>query len=461
MRLQIHRYAWKQVFCFLLIRILYSYVTVNTLDGLFYPGAGSYHIAYQVRKDVVSMIVFTLVILFYSLRPVGNDFKSVVLHLLLILYYIRVIAGYAVNDMKDSFFVLTTVYIVFMIFLFTCGKPGQQETDGKQRAGKEYLLRDNRVTLFCVMLCIVFILYKISYNGLSFTVSIDGDFVYANREAYNHNISVYTGSVAGYLLTLVSDLESLTAPVLLFISLRRRKIFLSFLALVTILAEFSLNSMKSTLFGILLVVALYYSYIRGWLKDYRKFFNLIFTGIMAVCVAERFFVRAGKIYILIVRRIMYAPAWLGWLYYDYFSQHPKVLLTDCVIGLQKILPHVYDSSPLERISVTYYDGTMASPNTGLFGAAYMQLGVAGIILQPVLIYFIVKWSEKALDGYGMGLKIVIAGNLVIKMQNVPVLRTDFVLSYVAVIFILDWLHRIKAGRYMRSQPAVPVPFHGK
>ncbi len=59
------------------------------------------------------MIVFTLVILFYSLRPVGNDFKSVVLHLLLILYYIPVNAGYAVNDMKDSFFVLTTVYIVF------------------------------------------------------------------------------------------------------------------------------------------------------------------------------------------------------------------------------------------------------------------------------------------------------------------------------------------------------------
>lgn len=437
----------RQTVCFCMIRFLYTFITVTTLDGLYYAGAGSYHIAYDTGRDSAASFLFILIVLFYSMRPVWDDFMSIVLHLLMILYFIPMNAEYAIHDLPFSFLVLSSLYMIMMISVLTM-KRGEAQKTGSD----DSWLYDNRVVLFCMTVCLLFIAYKILYNGFSLTMTIDSDYVYSNRKNYNHAIAVFSGSAAGYIITLVHNLQSSLAPVLLFIGLRRKKVLYIFVAVLDFLSEFSLSSMKSTLFIPLIVIAVYTAGKLQWLKNYRKFFNRVFLAIFLFCFAESRFFSIGQFYFLLIRRVMYSPSWLNGLYYEYFSEHKKVWLTDSAFGLQRILPHVYEDSPVSIISEVYFGGIMDSPNTGLFGAAYMQLGITGIFVQPVLIYFILRWASKVLRGYGRGLVTAFACMTAMKMQNVPVLRTDFVISFAAVIFLLQWIRRIRIGS--RGKPEI-------
>lgn len=441
MKLVINKYIVQQIFCFIFIRFLYVNVTIKVLDGLSYTGSiGGYRISYDFRRDMVAFLFFAIIIMFYSMRPMWDDFKSVLLHFIMILYYIPINVEYVIHENPVSFLAFTSLYIIIMIYILT-RKKGMRDNVIK---GEEWLY-DNRILIFCVAVCCIFIVYKLLYNGLSLRITIDSDYVYTNRAAYSESTSKFSGTLIGYTMTLLSCLQSTMSVVLLFIGLRRKKILYVIIAILDNLSEFSLYSMKGTLFTPVLVVAVYFVYKKKWLKDYRKFFNMCFLLLMIICYIESKFFRVGKIYFIIIRRVMFSPAWLNSMYYDYFSSNSKVLLTDSVIGLQRLFPHVYDTSPLMKISETYFCGTADSPNTGMFAAAYMQLGVLGIILQPVLIYFMSKWASRVLQGYGFGFVVAIASIIVQKMLNVPILRTDFVLSFFVCVFLLEWLRRICLG----------------
>lgn len=81
------------------------------------------------------------------------------------------------------------------------------------------------------------------------------------------------------------------------------------------------------------------------------------------------------------------------------------------------------------INNNYFGGYVPSPNTGLFADAYMNFGIIGIIIYPLLISFVLNKSEGIYRKYGLGIMTVMAVKLAIHLTNVPLLRTDFVLSY--------------------------------
>ena len=432
-----------QVICFLLIKLLYTYVTVVTLDGLSYSGSiGGYYIDYNLSKDMISYLVMLMIAIYYSRQKFEYNTVAVVLHVLFIFYYIPINSAYAIHNLESDFFVLSSIYFLFIIILL-----GRYKAESKQGADvvKEPLLNRNAVNAFCLIICLAIIIFKLLYNGWHFSMSIESDIVYGTREAFNEKISRISGTLLGYLYVLFSDIGSTVAPLYLFIALRRRKIGFAIVAIVAILSEYSMTRMKGDLFGIVLVIGIYVAYELGWLEDFRKFMNWLFVGIMAFCFIERAMVRVGWFYFLMIRRVFFTPARLSYLYYDFFSKHDKLLLSDSVIGLQRLLPHVYDVSPLKLISDAYYSGIMDSPNTGLFGAAYMQLGILGIILQPILIFVLARWADGILRGYGKGFIAVVSIVTVMSMQNVPILRADFILSKVLVIALFGFLPMYRNG----------------
>lgn len=432
-----------QVVCLFLIKVLYTYVTVITLAGLSYEGSiGGYYIAYNPNKDVVASLVMLVVAIYYSKRKFEYNTVSVVLHVLFIFYYIPINSAYAIHNLELDFFILSSIYFIWIIVLL-----GRYEGNLLHRTSEKYesSLNSSLVNAVCFIICMGMIVFKLFYNGLQFSLTIDSEIVYSTRAAFNERLSGINGKLLGYLFALFSNLESTIAPLYLFIALRRKKAGAAIVAIIAILSEYSITSMKGDLFGIVLVIGIYIVYRFGWLDHFREFFSLLFVGIMAFCFIERTIVRVGPIYFLLIRRVFQAPANLNYLYYDYFRGHGKLFLTDSVLGLQRLLPHVYDEHPLKLISDTYFSGMAPSPNTGLFGAAYMQLGIVGIILQPILIFWIVRWADRLLKNYGKGFIAVTAITMVMAMQNVPILRTDFVLSEILVIALLGILPNCKAG----------------
>lgn len=432
-----------QVVCFFLIKFLYTYVTVKTLDGLFYTGSiGGYNIDYNPGKDIAASLVMLIVAMYYSSRKFEYNTVSVVLHVLFIFFYIPINSAYAIHNLESDFFILSSIYFLLIIILLgRYNNSSRHGFNGKNEA----LLNNSLVNIFCLIICSGMIAFKLFYSGLHFSLTIDSEIVYSTRESFNESLSRIRGGLLGYLYILFSNIGSTIAPLYLFISLKRKKIGFAIVAILAILSEYSITSKKFDLFGAILVVGIYVVYRFGWLDNFRKFFNLVFLAIMAFCFIERTIVRVGPFYFILIRRVFQIPASFSYLYYDYFSKHDKLLLTDSVIGLQSFLPHVYNEGPLELISDAYFSGIAVSPNTGLFGAAYMQLGIVGIILQPILLFMLVRWADGILRNYGKGFIAVMAITMVMSMQNVPILRTDFVLSKILVIALLGILSNYKNG----------------
>lgn len=433
-----------QIICLFIVKYLYTYVTVITLDGLSYTGAiGGYYISYNPYKELVASVVMFIVAFYYSSIPTHFGLKSVVLHCMMFLYYIPINSAYAIHNLDASFLWLTTGHFFLIILLLTLPIEHKSIIDEKY----EGHLYDNKIIGFCFIMCVCMILFKLLYNGFEFTISIDSESVYSNREEFNRSLSAVGGTVFSYLYVLFSNIGSSVAPFYLFISLKRKKIFPIAVSLLSILSEYALSSKKGELFGAVLVIGVYAAYRFGWLDHFDRFFNLLFVGIMSICFIERKFVRIGMIYFIFIRRVFQIPARLNFLYYEFFRINPKVMLTDSVLGLQRLLPHVYSVSPMNLISDEYFQGTMSSANTGLFGAAYMQLGIMGIILQPLLIYLLVHWAEEMIKGYGKGIVAVIGITMVMKMQSIPLLRTDFILSEILFIALIGLLPRVKEGKF--------------
>lgn len=79
---------------------------------------------------------------------------------------------------------------------------------------------------------------------------------------------------------------------------------------------------------------------------------------------------------------------------------------------------------------------MPSPNTGLYAESIMQLGFVGSLIFPFLVAFILYYAGLQFKKLGYGVTVIVACKVLIQLTNVPVLRTDFVLSFILLSILL-------------------------
>ena len=158
----------------------------------------------------------------------------------------------------------------------------------------------------------------------------------------------------------------------------------------------------------------------------------------------------STIFTILVRREMYLPAWLNTIYYDYFSVHDKILWSQNTFILQNLIQGEYTQSPLEIISQVYFGGQIPSPNTGMFAEAYMNFGVFGNLIYPGLLTGLITFSSSVYEKYGSAINILMAVLLLLQLINIPMVRTDFVLSY-TLFTVIMWLLNVDGGVHMLAR----------
>ena len=98
------------------------------------------------------------------------------------------------------------------------------------------------------------------------------------------------------------------------------------------------------------------------------------------------------------------------------------------------------------ISKTYYNGEIPSPNTGLFAEVFMHFKYLGIIIYFFLYTLFFKVANIIYKQFGALIEIIVAIKLAMALTNVPITRTDFVLSFVFVTLLLWICQNIKIKR---------------
>lgn len=421
-----------------LIKYLYIGLIVLSLSNVWYPGIGSYGIDFIIQKEALATIIFILVSIVYLKLIPKNSFKRDLLSLLFLIYYIPLNSSFSLSNLSIEYFILTNLYFILIIIMFRL-------INVKSKSALS--MDNNSVYWACVIICFFYILFKLGYNGFKFDFSFATDTIYSIRTDYNEFFLDKSGSFIGYFLTIIRHLSSTALPVLLYLSLRKKKIISVLFSFFVLLCMFSVNSSKSSIFfcGIVIFIV----FIEN--KSNRKIVDIFLMLLLCTLIIAILSVAiTGKslIAIYLIRREMYVPSWIGSLYYDFFSSNSKLLWSDSALLLQRIIPDVYEQGVLSIINDRYFLGTMPSPNSGLFAEAYMQAGAIGVFIYPIITTLITNFIAKYLDGFSKGFIFLFAARIAITLTNVPLLRTDFIIS--SVIFVLALVVFSKVGKNIRK-----------
>ena len=432
----------------LMIKYEYIFVTIEILSGLPYAGNLGYGINFNAQKEIISSILFAfeLIILLKLRRP--SEFKENLLYIFFIMYFIPLNSVSSLVDTSYEFIIAANLFCVLFIICVSINNSADRVYVDQYETGTrtyEGLLYNRTVNIVCFIVCALFILYKISFNGFYFPINFLGGDVYTARLENIAQIRQADTGIIGLIITILADISTFIAPLYLLISLKAKKILPIAVSVLCILSQYAIYSMKTAILlsPIILLIALY----KGKWKIEIKYiltigFAVAFGGMILLWEVWS----EGRVYFLLVRRMMYLPTWINTMYFDYFADHTKLYLTDEVFVIKKFLPRVYDKPILKIISEAYFSGEIVSPNNGMFSEGFMQFGYVGLVFFPFFYKVLFDWTENVYKRFGKQIQLFVCVLLIINLPNVGMLRSDFVMSFVLMTFIVKYVSRVYIKR---------------
>lgn len=178
-----------------------------------------------------------------------------------------------------------------------------------------------------------------------------------------------------------------TLPILMVFLMMRKKWGWSLLTAFIIFLNFSVDGSKSTLFKMLLCFGL------QLLARPDKILKYLIWGFMAMCafsIIEFLLLDTSVISSMIIRRMLYVPNLLDYLYFDFVDQNGPIF---------------YDSEKTSAIAFDvgneYFNKDEMRCNNGLFTDAYSNLGWLGVFVYPFVLAIFLKVCESAFKGVNL------------------------------------------------------------
>lgn len=432
--------------CLLLLsRFIYVYTTKNILYTLGYDLLHPhYDINYNGLKDIFSLFFFIVESLLFLFLKRESVLKDYILSMLYAIYLMPLNAVSALTNADFSFFLLSNFFIIEIILVLSAWSNRRDVSFALKKVHdmtKSILGDEHKLASLCLIVCSIFILYKIVLTGLDYSLILIGGENYDKRQFMIELVGSTATTPFGRFAAILTNLVTYLAPVYLLISLKQKRALGIVISLLAIVSLYSMYFMKTQLLFIPATLAIY---LLGKLKSRFSFFMIIglFLGLL-LCLFQWKIWGRTTLYYVVVRRMMYDPTWLNTIYYDFFKTNPKLLLTDEVILLKKILPHVYHESAMSLIGTKYFGLSNASPNNGMFSEGYMQFGTFGVLLFPLLYGIIFNWIAKTYASFSKDMHILIAFFLATSLPNVGFFRSSFVMTFILMTVVIKVTDKIQ------------------
>jgi hypothetical protein len=285
---------------------------------------------------------------------------------------------------------------------------------------------------FVLFLIVWFIKTGAIYN-YTFDLTNVYDVRYKNRELASGGIFTYINMwVMKIFMTY------------LFIVNIEKKYFLNLILLFLIqILFFSVSGHKSVLFFPLIVIGI-------WLiinYDLNRSSILTFLSIVIVLVPYLYYLYTDDIFIpsMFIRRMLFLPAELSFVYYDYFQANDFLIWSNSILDF--ILEYPYDS-PIPLV-IGYEYGFDANANNGFISMGYAHLGIIGVLIYAIIIGIIVRYLDSIVDK-GVPLWIVLSITIIpVRAMIIQSdLFTQILTGGLAVAIILLYL---MSSKYYKKQ----------
>ncbi len=250
-------------------------------------------------------------------------------------------------------------------------------------------ITEKNYLLICVILGFFIIAWAIINGGLEY-INFDFSQVYEYRRGASDSRGVLLNYI---LLNYIGTLLALGFA----IAFSNKSIFYIFLLLAINVIIFALTSNKSYLFVGAFTMALYIIINTPFPKLYLILGFI--SVVVGLTVLYLIFPQQWIWATLFVRRFIFVPAYVNFLYWDFFTQHPFAFWSDSKVSLG-LVESVY-GRPTPQIIGDFYSGKDFSDtairynnaNTAWLGSGYGNAGAIGVLIYAVLSGIITKFAN--------------------------------------------------------------------
>ncbi len=428
--------------CALVYKVILDCGFWSILKSIYYFEE-TYEFDFNITKYIIGYI--WLFLLFIMIRHYDNRPSTFFLQLQYFLAIVPMSTIYAFSDEKSLyFFAICISFSLAEIVVFLSVEIDSRYKRAFNIFDKAFFTK----VLICAMYLSTIIVYidMILENGMFSMKALNIYNVYDVRAEFELNKYV------GYLFNWQYIVFN---PFFIIRFLKKDdKLKAAFFILLQLIA-YMYAAQKTILFIIPLLLILYYfSKIR--------YFQLItywgFTGLVAFSIFMYNNIGiASTMFSLFVRRVLFVPANLKFVYYDFFSNNPHIGFAGTLIGKFLNIEFPYDGSIGKMISAVYFNSPDMNSNTGFLAEGYYRFGLFGIVIALIvfglLLVAIDRFSKK--NGYDFTIAICFFSMFLLNdgelidpliFGNLTVLVAIFILynnKYDRVIHIKDLFKRGK------------------
>jgi len=195
-------------------------------------------------------------------------------------------------------------------------------------------------------------------------------------------------SIYAYISPLISKI---ILPFSLVIAVINRDRLLAFGSIVGSILMFGLTAHKGPLFYPVMVLGLYFFLSRKYVVQYilLGYLMLIFLSSTDFSIGWG----GGWVGSILLRRVCLVPAFINYLYYDFFSINTFTFWAQSKITLG-LLNFPYDINIPHLIGREYFGNVKLGANTGWLGCGYMHAGFSGMLVYSVVIGLLLSVLNK-------------------------------------------------------------------
>lgn len=221
----------------------------------------------------------------------------------------------------------------------------------------------------------------------------------------------YQGHVLlGYIITAADNI----LPVILTYFLIKKQRILAAIIAMFILLNFGISAAKLVVFLLIFAIGGYL-----FIKSTNVFFYgvwavivIVLTSIFEFLVLNTYFISNFSLF-----RVFFIPAKLHYVYYEFFSKNEFDYFRQSAFKF--FLESPYKDNIQFLMGYNDIRDFSARANNGLFSDAYLNFGVIGILLFPIVVVLILKYLEGAAKNLNPKILFITATSVTFVIQGVP------------------------------------------
>lgn len=352
-------------------------------------------------------------------------YKYIISIILLILTFIFV----PKNNSKASSFFLQLHFIIMIIPMFVIYYSMNKSTNFMLASAMTYIIQC-LIVKYVPLLNIKKIKYsKIILYIMIFTIST---FVYVSMIKSNGIPKVSTLNILNVydlrknvnypflMVYLVNWQAKVINPFLITISYMKRKKIKTAIFIAIQIIIYMITGHKAYLF-IPIAIILIMKFIRkaDILKIISKMASLSTLSLYLIYLLSNSILLPS----IFLRRFLLLPAYIKFLYYDFFSKNGYIFFSAGSLGKLFNITYPYDLSPAYLIGDIFFNNPETGANAGYLADAYANMGIPGMIIIGVFFALILKVIDSLGEKIGKEITVGLSLFLMLSLNDSAFLTT--------------------------------------